>query len=101
METQRVIYFPTEAEVKRACKSMKTMGGIYSFKILYFLLQSGETCVKDVSEACLINQGSVSTYLDRMKLSGLVKSRRDAKRVYYSCVSPEAIKTILETALKL
>lgn len=101
METQRVIYFPTEAEAKKACKSVKTMGGIYSFRILHFLLQSGETCVKDVSEACLIKPSKVSTYLARMKLSGLVKSRCDGSNTYYSCVNPEAIKTILETALTL
>lgn len=102
METHpKVINFQSEAEVERACEKLKAIEGISSFKILNFVLQSGEVCVGDISDACLIDQSGVSHHLSRMKRRNLVRSRRDAHKVYYSCVNPEAIKTILETALKL
>lgn len=102
METQpRVINFPTEAEVENACEKLKSIEGISSFKILNFVLQSGEVCVWDISHACIISQTNVSHHLSLMKKRNLLKSRRDGNSVYYSCVNPDAIKTILETALKL
>lgn len=102
METQvKVINFPSEAEVENACEKLKLIPGISCFKILNFIYQSGEVCVGDISNACLIEQSAVSHILFRIKRRKLVKSRRDGNNVYYSCVNPEAIKTILETALKL
>lgn len=102
METQRVINFPTEAEVERAYERLKQAAtSVYSFKILHFLSQSGETCVNDISDACLIERTNTSHHLVRLNRLGLVKSRRDGKNIYYSLVNPEAIKTILETALSL
>jgi DNA-binding transcriptional ArsR family regulator len=102
METHpRVINFPTEAGVEQACERLKQVTSICSFKILNFILQSGETYVNDISDACLIEQSAVSHHLSRLKRRKLVKSRRDGKNVHYSCVNPDAIKTILETALKL
>lgn len=101
METQRVINFPTEAEVERACEGLNIVYCETSFKILYFLYQNGEACVEEISEAIFIYRLLVRDFAIYLRDRRILKSRRDGHRVYYSCVNPEAIKTILETALKL
>lgn len=102
METQpRVINFPTEAEVVKATEKLHIMYFGTSFKILYFLSQGNRECIKSISDACLISHRNIAHHLNKFRLIGLVRSERIGKKTYYSCVNPEAIKTILETALKL
>lgn len=102
METQpKEINFPTEAEVEQGSRKLKLMNSAPYFKILHFLCQVDESHGDEIADSISVHRQIVGTNLVRLRDCGILKSRRDGHRVYYSCVNPEAIKTILETALKL
>jgi ArsR family transcriptional regulator len=52
------------------------------------LLKDGEVCVNDFTEAIKVSQPKISRHLAYLRSSGLVKTRRDGKWVYYS-IDPE------------
>lgn len=102
METQpRVINFLSEAEVGIINSKLKYVHSDSAINILFYLIESGMAYTREISEACCISESLVSTTLCKLMNSGLLTKERIGSSVYYSCVNPEAIKTILETALKL
>jgi ArsR family transcriptional regulator len=50
-------------------------------------LRSGELCVCELSEALDVTQSTLSTHLQVIRDSGLVRTRRDGKWVYYALES--------------
>jgi DNA-binding transcriptional ArsR family regulator len=48
-------------------------------------------------ESCLgARQAAVSQQLARLRLKGLVNTRRDGKAIYYSIQDPKVLRTIME-----
>ncbi len=66
------------------------------------LMREGEVCVTYFSEVLGCSQPKVSRHLAYLRKSGLVRTRRDGKWIYYSIASPEvsASQTILEELLR-
>ena len=62
-------------------------------RILYKLLES-EYCVQDLAEKLTMTQSAVSHQLKILKMSKLVKNRRDGKQIYYS-LADDHVSTIL------
>ena len=71
----------------------KVFGDSSRIRILY-KLQEGEMCVQDIAEGLLMTQSAVSHQLKILKMSKLVKNRRDGKMVYYS-LDDDHVSTIL------
>ena len=71
----------------------KVFGDSSRIRIL-FRLQEGEMCVQDIAEGLLMTQSAVSHQLKILKMSKLVKNRRDGKMVYYS-LDDDHVSTIL------
>jgi DNA-binding transcriptional ArsR family regulator len=67
--------------------------------ILCHLVQ-GEKSVTELEELLAARQAAVSQQLARLRLEGLVTTRRDGKTIYYS-LSDERPKKILETLYTL
>jgi ArsR family transcriptional regulator len=67
--------------------------------ILINALRNGELSVTDLCETTGISQSNASQHLAILKNKGLVTSRRDGQRVYYTVTSPkinEALDLLLE-----
>ena len=62
-------------------------------RILYKMLE-GEYCVQDLADNLSMTQSAVSHQLKILKLSKLVKNRRDGKQIYYSLADAH-VSTIL------
>ena len=58
------------------------------------LLVDGEQCVCDISTRVHRTQPTVSTQLAKLEHLGIVKSRRDGRRVCYHLADPRVAKVI-------
>lgn len=67
-------------------------------KILYRLLED-EYCVQDLAEGLGMTQSAVSHQLKILKMSKLVKNRRDGKQIYYS-LADDHVSTILSMGIE-
>ena len=63
--------------------------------LILCLLSQGEKSVGELEEFLSLKQSTVSQQLARLRLEGLVTSRRDGQTIYYSLAS-EDVATILD-----
>ena len=85
-------------ELMLAADFFKVMGDETRLKILVTVLNK-ELCVNDIAECIEMSQSSVSHQLKTLRISKLIKSRRDGKMIYYS-LDDEHVKTILDMAIE-
>ncbi|MBJ7534237.1 helix-turn-helix transcriptional regulator [Rhodomicrobium vannielii ATCC 17100] len=62
--------------------------------LLLCLLSEGERSVTDLENSLSLRQPTISQQLARLRLDGLVTTRRDGKTVYYS-IADEDIKRVI------
>jgi ArsR family transcriptional regulator len=65
-------------------KMSSLFGNELRLSILMYLLEEGEVCVGKIVEALEIKQSTVSNQLKILKLGGIVKARKEGKKVFYS-----------------
>jgi DNA-binding transcriptional ArsR family regulator len=70
---------------------LKSISHPQRLKILCLLCE-GELSVSDIEAYCGASQSMVSTYLAKMKSEGLIVSRREGKRIYYSIDRADLVK---------
>jgi ArsR family transcriptional regulator, virulence genes transcriptional regulator len=58
------------------------------------ILAEGEISVGSLSQKVGLSQSALSQHLARLRAAGLVRTRRDAQTIYYSCTS-KAVHMIL------
>lgn len=75
----------------------KIMGDSTRLKILITLIQ-GEFCVNELSYMLDMSQSAISHQLKTLRISKLVKARREGRSMYYS-LDDEHIEDILNEAL--
>ena len=71
----------------------KVFGDSSRIRILYRLMED-EYCVQDLADSLSMTQSAVSHQLKVLKMSKLVKNRRDGKQMYYS-LADDHVSTIL------
>lgn len=59
--------------------------------LLLCQLSQGEMCVSDLETTLDIRQPTLSQQLGVLRAEGIVDTRRDGKRVYYSIADPDAL----------
>jgi len=69
-------------------KIMKSLANKYRLKIVDSLGKKSQMCVSDLKEALDLNQSSVSKHLNILKEAGVVKSKKEGLKVYYSLRTP-------------
>lgn len=57
-------------------------------------LSSGEKSVTELEQLLASRQAAVSQQLARLRLEGLVATRRDGKTIHYSIQDPKVLRTI-------
>lgn len=68
--------------------------------LLLCQLSQGEKSVGELEELLDLHQPSLSQQLGVLRSEGLVQTRRDGKRIYYSIANPEVL-TLLNTLYAL
>jgi DNA-binding transcriptional ArsR family regulator len=63
--------------------------------VLLCLLSEGERSVTDLENILELRQPAVSQQLARLRLDGLVSTRRDGKAIYYSIASDDIRRAIM------
>ena len=76
----------------------KILGDTTRAKILYALDQN-EMCVCDIANVLGMSKSSISHQLKTLKLSGIVKFRKEGKEVYYT-LDDEHIKELFEVGIE-
>ena len=74
---------PDETPVYEVSELFKVFGDSTRIKILYALFEA-ELCVCDISKLLGLTQSAVSHQLRLLKVSRIVKSRKQGRVVYYS-----------------
>jgi len=72
----------------KATQTLKIMGNEDRLLLLCQMVD-GEKCVSDFEELLDIRQPTLSQQLGVLRNAGLVNTRRDGKRIYYSLASEE------------
>lgn len=62
--------------------------------LLLCQLSLGEACVSDLEETLDIRQPTLSQQLGVLRTEGVVNTRRDGKRIYYSVADPNVLQVI-------
>lgn len=88
---------PNEEQVHLAAESFRLLADPTRIKILWALLQ-GESSVACLAELVGAAPTAVSQHLAKLRLSGLVKGRRDGTFVYYSAANVH-VHRLLDEAL--
>lgn len=87
----------SEEMIKDIAEFFKMFADPTRMRILTALLQGKELCVGCITDMVDVTQSAISHQLRLLKNSGLIKSRRDGKNIYYS-LDDEHISAILEIA---
>jgi len=62
--------------------------------LLLCQLSLGEMCVSDLEEALDIRQPTLSQQLGVLRSEGVVTTRRDGKRIFYSVADPDLLRVL-------
>ena len=89
---------PKQSLFDNLAEFFKIIGDLTRTKIL-FALDQNEMCVCDIANVLGMTKSSISHQLATLKKSGIVKSRRDGKEVYYT-LDDEHIKQVFEIAIE-
>ncbi|MGB3802727.1 MAG: metalloregulator ArsR/SmtB family transcription factor [Sphingopyxis granuli] len=81
----------TETELGTIAALLKALAHDVRLKLVYTLLERGETSVGELESLTGIGQPGLSQQLAILRKAELVKTRRDAKLVFYSLV-PETLQ---------
>jgi DNA-binding transcriptional ArsR family regulator len=89
---------PTEEQVNHAADAFRMLSDPTRIKVLWALLQ-GESSVACLAELAGAAPTVVSQHLAKLRLAGLVKSRREGTFVYYSPAPDNDVLRVLSQAL--
>lgn len=78
-------------EIDNLAAFFAAAGSPHRLRILLYLIEAEELCVCDLGELLGLNMTTVSAHLNKMKLQGILKTRRDAQMIHYSIADPERV----------
>jgi DNA-binding transcriptional ArsR family regulator len=71
-------------ELEALAQLFRLLGDPTRTRLLYALLEAGELCVCDLAAAADTPETNVSHALRLLRTAGIVKARRDGRRMHYS-----------------
>ena len=83
-----------EEDIASAARSMKAMAHPLRLKILCILGANAEVSVQDIVEQVGTSQSNISQHLSILREKGILLSRKDANKVFYSIADPKVVKLI-------
>jgi len=85
--------------LEKMAEVIKIIGHPQRLRILELLDLNGEMTVSAITEDSGGQQGAVSQHLNKMRMAGIISSRRDGRQVFYQVAADSAI-TILNCMRK-
>ena len=89
---------PAQDLFNKLAEFFKIIGDTTRTKIL-FALDQNEMCVCDIANVLGMTKSSISHQLATLKASGIVKSRKEGKEVYYT-LDDEHVKQVFEIGIE-
>ena len=80
--------------IETAARALKAIAHPLRLKILC-VLGGGEECVQDIVEAVGTSQSNISQHLAILRDKGVLQTRKDANRVYYSVCDERTLQLIV------
>lgn len=71
------------AALRRTAEHYALLAGETRLKIIHLLGETGELCVCDLATVLGMTPAAVSQHLSRLRIGGVVVSRRDGMTIYY------------------
>ena len=87
----QVIY--NDTDINRAARCIKAMSHPLRLKILC-VLGTNSVSVQDIVESVGTSQSNISQHLAILRDKGVLRTRKDANRVYYRVGDPRTLKLI-------
>lgn len=91
MKTERAL---TAEKLAFASQMLRLLGHPVRLSIVELLADAGERSVGAIGEAVGEPQPTVSAHLNRMRVGGLLASRREGTTVYYQVALPQLHKLL-------
>ena len=92
-ETDEIELMDKEDDIERASRAMKAMSHPLRLKILC-VLGDKEVSVQDIVDNVGTSQSNISQHLAILRDKGVLKTRKDANRVYYRVGDTRTLKLI-------
>lgn len=90
---------PTDAEFDAAANTLKLLADPTRLRILWALLH-GEHSVNELADHVHARPPAVSQHLSKLRLAGLVRSRRDGNRIFYAAENEHIERIATETLMQ-
>jgi DNA-binding transcriptional ArsR family regulator len=84
-----------QERAEEAAELLASMANAKRLLVLCHLVE-GERSVGELAEIAGLSQPALSQHLAKMRLQGLVRTRRDGQTIFYSLASP-AVASVLQT----
>lgn len=81
-------------DVEALAEFLTIAGNPQRLRILLYLSEVEELCVCDMAELLDMGITAVSAHLNKMKMQGVLKARRDAQMIYYSIADKQRMKVL-------
>ena len=100
MADPAIAYDPKIAALDKMFVSAKKASGLLKSLshenrlLMLCILSEGEKSVTELEELLSLRQSTVSQQLSRLRIDGLVETRRDGKAIYYRLASKEVERVI-------
>ncbi|GAA2008615.1 metalloregulator ArsR/SmtB family transcription factor [Brevibacterium samyangense] len=95
MEPQQTPEVPTSAQIDVAAETFRMLSSSTRLLIVW-LLAHEELDVSGLAEASGTSVQTVSQHLAKMRLAGLVSSRREGRRIFYVVDDPHVVTMVGE-----
>jgi ArsR family transcriptional regulator len=86
--------------MKNTVQALKALSDECRLRILGLLLNSGELCVCDITDALLLPQSTVSRHLSYLKNAGWISDRREGVWIYYRLAAEGNLQREMAALLK-
>lgn len=83
-------------QLEKAADRLRSVAHPMRVTIIELLMENGKLCVTEIYKKCKIEQAGASSHLRILKEAGVLTSRRDGKKIYYS-VNTKSLKHIIDT----
>ena len=85
-------YLPTE--LRHLVEFLKALAGETRLRVLALFLRGGELSVNDVARHAGIGQSTASESLGALKRTGVLRSRREGRQVFYRADRAQALELV-------
>lgn len=82
-------------EAARLAGLFRLLGDSTRARLLYALLEAGELCVCDLAATVEVSETAVSHALRLLRTAGVVRPRRDGRKIYYR-LDDAHVRTLLD-----